>query len=77
MDERLKVLVDILGREAFALGRTLHLEKSVLAYLLAARYPAGISELQSVVRIFCSVVLRSALSDRDTHLAIECCHLPQ
>ncbi len=77
VDEKLELLVDILGQESFALGRTLRLDKSVLAYLLAARYPAGVSELRSVVRLLCSAVLRAPHSDRDASLSIECHHLPQ
>jgi len=77
VDEKLELLIDLLSQEAFALGQTLRLNKAVLAYLLAARYPAGVSELRGMVRLLCSAVLRNYRSDKEASLSIECRCLPQ
>lgn len=77
MDEKLLLLLRLWGEEAAALGRSLRLDKDVLAYLLTARYPAGISEMHSVVRLLCSQALRQAPSDRKEYLAVSCNALPQ
>ncbi len=76
-DEKLELLVGILGQESFALGRPLRLDKDVLAYLLTAHYPAGISEMRSVVRLLCSAVLCTLPPDKESALPIACRHLPQ
>lgn len=77
MDEKLLLLLRLLGEEATALGRALRLDKDVLAYLLTAQYPAGISEMRSVVRLLCAQVLRQSPSDGQRYLSISCQALPQ
>ncbi len=76
-DEKLLLLLRLLGEEATALGRALRPDKDVLAYLLTAQYPAGISEMRSVVRLLCSQALRQSPSDGQRYLAISCQALPQ
>lgn len=77
MDEKLLLLLRLLGEEATALGRALRMDKDVLAYLLTARYPAGISEMRGVVRLLCSSALRRSPSDAQRYLALSCHALPQ
>lgn len=77
MDEKLLLLLRLLGEEATALGRALRMDKDVLAYLLTARYPAGISEMRGVVRLLCSSALRRSPSDGQRYLALSCHALPQ
>lgn len=77
MDEKLLLLLRLWGEEATALNRSLRLDKDVLAYLLTAGYPAGISEMRGVVRLLCSQTLRKSPSDGQRYLAISCQVLPQ
>lgn len=77
LHERLTLLLKAVARESAAIGYPLRVERDVLAYLLSARYPAGISELRNVVRLLCSSVLQGGRSEDGEHLAIECRHLPQ
>lgn len=77
MDEKLLLLLRLLGEEATTLGRTLRLDKDVLAYLLAAHYPAGISEMRSVVKLLCASALCQLPSDGKRYLSISCHALPQ
>lgn len=77
INEKLTLLLDTLNQEAGVIGLPLRVGKHALAYLLTARYPAGIGELRSVIRLLCSTVLRESRADGEEHLSISCRHLPQ
>ena len=77
MDERLLLLLRLLGEEAALLGRTLRMDKDALAYLLTADYPAGISEMRSVARLLCACAMRQTTSGGERHLVLSCNALPK
>lgn len=77
VNEKLNLLLDALTQESTAVGRPLRVSKDALAYLLSAPYPAGISELQTVVRLLCASVFQLPGTGGQAYMELECRNLPQ
>lgn len=75
LNEKLTLLVNLFSQEANAISHSLIVSKDALAYLLAAGYPAGISQLRTVVKQFCAASFTG--ERRQSSLELNCASLPQ
>lgn len=73
--EKLTLLLSLFSQEANAISHSLMVGKDALAFLLTAGYPAGISELRTVVKQFCAAAFTAG--HRQSSLELNCGHLPQ